>query len=54
MLIHRTALAADRHADAIAELRRTCIGCAGCQGPCQALLDVALLPEAVLSPRVAS
>ncbi len=40
---------AARVGQAIAGIKGPCIGCTSCRGLCQALIDMASLPEAVLN-----
>ena len=37
----------------LAGMTQPCVGCTGCQGMCQALIDAITLPEIVLSRRAA-
>ncbi len=43
---HTHALAAD-----LAALHGPCIGCKGCEGLCQALIDAMLVPDIILNGR---
>jgi NAD-dependent dihydropyrimidine dehydrogenase PreA subunit len=38
-------------AQAVARMPSTCIGCTGCVGLCQAMLEVMMLPDVVLHAR---
>ena len=37
----------------VARMTTTCIGCTGCAGLCQAMIEVMILPDVILNPREA-